>query len=43
MSVCVLGADRRPAILKAIQTVREFGIEVHVAVAEQREELEGIV
>ena len=42
VSVCILGADRRPAILKAIQTVRDFGVEVHVAVAEQREELEDI-
>ena len=43
MSVCILGADQRPAIKKAIQTVRGFGLEVHVGVVQQREELEGIV
>ena len=38
-----MGADQRPAIKKALQSVREFGLEAHVGVAQQREELEGIV
>ena len=42
VSVCILGADKRPAIKRAIQSVREFGLEVHVGVAGQREELESI-
>ena len=37
-----MGADKRPAIKRAIQSVREFGLEVHVGVAGQREELESI-